>query len=431
MKKRGGVWACWLVVLAVAASLVLSGYRAATLPRGCTIDGEDVSGMTVAQARAHILRALQEDVKDSSLTIEARGREYVFRPPMLAVRTNLDAVLAKAQGEAGEYVLEKELVLLKMEDTLRGICDECYQKSRAASAIFTPNGGMPFRYEREIAGRYADGRQLKEDVLRALESGGGRVSVRVYTVRPRVTLERVREQTKRLSTFSTRYADGGSRAHNIALAAQKIDGTVLEAGETFSFNETVGARTKKNGFENAPIIQDGAFTPGIGGGVCQVSTTVYNAALLAGMQVSEYHPHSLAVGYVEPSFDAMVNGSECDLKFINRTGGKIYLTAKAKSGTLTIAVYGVSEGVSYERKSVVLERVAPPEPQVREGDTDCEIRAEKEGLRSEGYLIRRTAKGEEVLCLRRDRYAPVQGIVQKSSQNLSEGKAFQYLAFDC
>lgn len=96
--------------------------------------------------------------------------------------------------------------------------------------------------------------------------------------------------------------------HNIALAAEKINGCILADGEEFSFNGRVGARTESNGFLSAPIILEGDFVEGVGGGVCQASTTVYNAALLAGMEITEQHPHSLRVGYVEPSFDAMVSG---------------------------------------------------------------------------------------------------------------------------
>ena len=144
---------------------------------------------------------------------------------------------------------------------------------------------------------------------------------------------------------------------------------------------------KRQGFKSAPIIQDGKFVAGTGGGVCQVSTTVYNAALLSGMGIVEQHPHSLAVGYVEPSFDAMVSGTGCDLKFRNDTEGRVYILAKASGGNLCVRIYGQKTDVTYVRKSVVVETIAPPEPEIREGDSECVLRAEKQGLRSEGLSL--------------------------------------------
>ena len=108
-----------------------------------------------------------------------------------------------------------------------------------------------------------------------------------------------------LGTFTTWYNTGEvDRSHNLTLAARAINSTAIPPGEEFSFNRTVGERSYARGYRDALIINNGLFEPGLGGGICQVSSTIYNAALLAGMEITERHNHALAVAYVPLSRDA-------------------------------------------------------------------------------------------------------------------------------
>lgn len=225
-----------------------------------------------------------------------------------------------------------------------------------------------------------------------------------------------------LSSFSTRYSEEKeSRSRNIRLACQLIDGCRIDGGESFSFNERVGERTRERGFEEAPVILNGEFVSGVGGGVCQVSTTVYNGALLAGMGITEVHPHSLKVGYVPPSFDAMVS-SRCDLKFTNSARTPVVIAAKAEKGVLTVAFYGKGNGFTYRTESVTVAVVPPPEPKVLEAEEEGTPRAGKDGLRSEGYLISvRHGKEKKRERIRRDFYSPVQAVEKKCPESEKEG----------
>ena len=202
---------------------------------------------------------------------------------------------------------------------------------------------------------------------------------------------------------------------------EKLSGTIVGAGEEFSFNRTVGERTKKNGFSEAPIIFEGDFVSGVGGGVCQASTTVYNAALLAGMEIKEYHPHSLSVGYVEPSFDAMVSGKNADLRFINHTGAPVYMVCRVADGAITVSLYGKKSAYTYRRESAVTEVVSPPEPEYAEGD-NAKLRAAKDGLKSRGYLL--TYKNGVLVgkkLLRKDSYAPVRAVLPAKKEEEENG----------
>jgi len=118
-------------------------------------------------------------------------------------------------------------------------------------------------------------------------------------------------------------AEAKNRVNNIRITAQELSGTVIQPGEEFSFNGTVGKRTTEKGYLVAPIIVQGKKEKGVGGGVCQVSTTLYNAALEAGLTVTEHHEHTKDVSYVEDGQDAAVSYGSADLKILN-TGGRAF-----------------------------------------------------------------------------------------------------------
>lgn len=416
MVKRTGGKIAWMTAFVACVFFIASGFTAAHMPRRCRIEGEDVSGKTLVEAAEIVNEHLQRDLEERSLVVLVGNREYEYRAPALYYETNLQEVLTAAmrRGRGKSFFLKKQLCLAEEEKVLRGICADFYRRSENAHVFFRPDAEQPLAFTAEKIGRYIDGVRLQTEVRNVLSEGGGVVTVPVHTQRPDVTLSSLKANAVRLSSFTTCFNLGTvNRAHNIALASKKLC-CVIEADEIFSFNAKAGARTRENGYREAPVIQGGAFVTGVGGGVCQVSTTVYNAALLAGMQVLEYHPHSLAVGYVEPSFDAMVNGTGCDLRFKNTTGKRVYLVCRVKGNALTVQLYGKSGGITYTRESVVVQTILPPDPEVREGTEDREIRAPKNGLKSEGYLVVREAgKAERRIRMRRDTYAPIQGIFER------------------
>jgi hypothetical protein len=227
------------------------------------------------------------------------------------------------------------------------------------------------------------------------------------------------------STFSTDYiASSPERKNNIYLASKALDNTLVAPFEEFSFNLTVGERTKERGYQNAKIILNGEFVDGVGGGVCQVSTTLYNAVLLAGLKIIEYHPHSLSVGYVLPSFDAMVNSSTADLKFLNDTPNPVIINSVADGNKLTITITGEKSQFRYLRKSLIVGEILPPEDKIILDEIDqfpdlyedqtVRIKNPKNGLISQGYLLKvKDGKIYSSIKIRSDKYAPVQGVLVK------------------
>lgn len=222
-----------------------------------------------------------------------------------------------------------------------------------------------------------------------------------------------------ISKFSTSIKNSSKeRTHNISLACQKINGTVIDVKSVFSFNKVVGERTEKAGYKRAKIIENGAFTEGIGGGVCQVSTTLYNAMLLAGISVLECHPHSLKVSYVLPSLDAMVSYPYADLKFYNQTKLPIYVEMQICEYEIIAKIYGEKTFFNFKTESVVINKISPPPPEIIEEEIYAGQESEEFiiypifGTESESYLIKYLdGKVIEKQRIRKDKYKGVKGVI--------------------
>ncbi len=163
-----------------------------------------------------------------------------------------------------------------------------------------------------------------------------------------------------LSSFSTQYNPREiNRSHNLELAAMTLDNTILAPGEVFSFNRTVGPRTVARGYREALIIIGGRFQPGLGGGICQVSSTLYNAALLAGLSMAERHNHSLAIPYLPPGRDATIAYGSQDLRFKNHMEHPLYIKTFISPGRLTFNFYGHRKYQQHIELSQVTDQVLP------------------------------------------------------------------------
>ena len=229
------------------------------------------------------------------------------------------------------------------------------------------------------------------------------------------------------SCFETDFSKSSTeRKNNIMVALNKFDGLVLNQGESFCFNSVTGERSEKNGYKRAKIISNGTFVDGYGGGVCQVSTTLYNACLLAGLEILEVHSHSLPVSYIEPSFDAMVNSGSSDLVVRNNTNGKIIITTSSKNDRCKVKIFGKKNLYKIIRKSEKYKTISA-EKDVIETDylkyklDNLEVGEEKrlsypkDGFYSRGYLSYYDEKGVlvETKKIRENKYNSTKGIVVK------------------
>ena len=181
----------------------------------------------------------------------------------------------------------------------------------------------------------------EEKLLEMLErENRGYIELPMKELLPKVRGEDL-EGMELLSEFSTPLAGSSlARRANIKKAVSEIDGTLLKPGESFSFNKTVGPRVSERGYKIAPVMVRGELVPGVGGGVCQVSTTLYNAVLLAGLKVVRREHHARPVKYVSPGRDATVVYGYIDLIFKNEKDAPIYIQGEVKGGRMIFRIFG-------------------------------------------------------------------------------------------
>lgn len=403
----------FFVVLTLAASALIfyPGFFFG-LPKGTFLDDIDVSGMPRAAAVAAARGKRESELKEKQLIVDGGQRRYVFRYPEFAAVDNAEEVV-RGIKKRGEYFTEANVYLNGLDEVVNAICSAVEKPLTEPYAEFCGEG-EPFAYFAGNDGIICDRAALARDIKKSLNGGFEEVELRTSMQRREKTLDEVKKCTRLIGSFTTYFdEENDARVSNIRLAASKINGSVVGAGETFSFNGAVGQRTRENGYLPAKIISGGRFVDGIGGGVCQVSTTLYNAAVLSGLQIQKFNPHSLAVSYVDPSRDAMVSGMYCDLTFKNTRLTPVYMRVNVFKGGITCRIYGYDDGVKRSFVSRVVGTIEQPQDVIVFGEEEKVLSHGREGTISEGYLVEERDGIITEKLVRTDRYSPVAGIIQR------------------
>ena len=218
------------------------------------------------------------------------------------------------------------------------IHSEIYQEPK--DAYYTKE---PFTVYPEVEGIDFDVEKAKEIIAAEVKD---EYVIDLIITKPKVTLEDIGTEAfpDRLSTFSTRYnAADKDRTTNLVLACKKLNGKVIMPGETLSYNETLGPRTYAAGYRNGKIYENGQVVDGLGGGICQISSTLYNAALMSDMEIVERRNHQFVTSYVDEGRDATVVYGLTDFKFKNTRKYPIRIVASASGGVATISIFGIKE----------------------------------------------------------------------------------------
>jgi Uncharacterized vancomycin resistance protein len=183
---------------------------------------------------------------------------------------------------------------------------------------------------------------------------------------PQITAQQLEDQkiSGLLASYTTHFDPSQTaRSDNVRIAAKALDRAVIKPGDILSFNKIVGERTVQGGYKDAYIIVNGQFVPGLAGGICQVSSTLYNTGLLANLQVTQRSNHDLAISYVPLGQDATVAYPDLDLKFNNNTGGYLLIRTSTTSNSLTIDLYGKAKPGQEVIITNKTESEIPPEEQ--------------------------------------------------------------------
>ncbi|WP_164545401.1 VanW family protein [Paenibacillus albus] len=235
-------------------------------------------------------------------------------------------------------------------------------------------------------------------------AGGGAASMKPMTwplklkvVHPNVTLDRLKEEgvDRLLVSFTTEFATSGAgRAYNVTMTARTLNDWDLAPGEVFDYSTVIKQTNKQYGYRQAPVILNGEFVPGIGGGICQVSSTLYNAALLVGLDMVERRNHSLPVSYLPLGRDATFADDAINFRFKNTTGKHLLIRTSVEGRKLTVKLFGtLPKGVSYSLESATIGTVVPPMKEIAKvglsrGDRQLLVEG-KSGYVVETYRIKK------------------------------------------
>lgn len=323
-----------------------------------------------------------------------------------------------SRKEAINYVFPEVLRLLN-------VYKQKYEKQPTPDKVVVEKNACNIHIEKGINGRFVCEDSFYQDVYDSLKYGK---VLNISIILKDFSGEQISPKNcSEKSSFTTNFeTSSAERKNNIKVALAKFDGIILENGETLSFNTVTGSRNAEAGYLPAKIISGGTFVEGFGGGVCQVSTTLYNACLLAGLEILEVHNHSLPVSYIEPSFDAMVNTGSSDLVIKNNTGERLIITTSSKNDKCKVKIFGKPNEFKITRFSektkiipATIEECITDESKVNEfnlkAGEEKRISYAKDGFSSNGYLNYYDKNGNIVKTkkIRSNTYNPTKGVVVK------------------
>lgn len=364
---------------------------------GVYVDGIDLGGMTREEAESAVtaqanqqrdswkVRLMLEGLlvqeitnADLNMTVDVQeALDLAWKPgheeeSVEARKATMDALLeAPYEGYSATPSGDNSAI----DNILLNISSKAYISAVDAQIVFdSSNFTNPLTIIPETYGRYMDITETKQQVYQMVSSlESGEITLQMQAIEPKVTKDMLESQIQLRATAYTPISTTSTteRTKNIEVASERINGTILQPGETFSFNGIVGNRTKENGFYEAIEYAYGAERMGYGGGVCQVSTTMYLASVKANLQIVKREPHSDAVGYTAYGKDATVNmdGRKIDFQFKNDTEHPIYIVTKVGNDrkydkthkVCVVSIYGESlgQGVTYDIVTETIEVLQP------------------------------------------------------------------------
>ncbi|MCC0643467.1 MULTISPECIES: VanW family protein [unclassified Clostridioides] len=360
-KEKKRTFIIVLAVLAVAIGVSTYFFNNKFLYNGkiaknVYIEDINVSDMTKEEA----LKAITDKYTPEDLNLTYDGKDYKISPNDIDLKYNTEEVVKNAyeSTKKGSYFqnLKKYIdirinkLALKIESgydeaklsaQVSSVADSINVKMKNAS-ISVGSGGL--NYTESVVGREFDLASNKESIYNMIKNKEYKsLELKVNLQKPDITTEQVKSVNSVIGQYSTTYSQSVSgRAYNVALSARKTSDVLLMPGEEFSYNKLTGPSNKANGYKDAPVIVYGKLEQSAGGGVCQTSSTVYNAALLSGMEITQVTNHSSASTYVPRGRDATVSDGGLNLKFKNPYNHPVYIKNYAGGGSVSSIVYGNS-----------------------------------------------------------------------------------------
>jgi vancomycin resistance protein YoaR len=409
---------------------------------GVYIENINVSGMTKDKAADIIKHNYSSDILDNKINVETPDKTYTIEYSKLDTKYNIDEVVNQALSYGKNLSMFSKYKLIKKSQPKELKLSFSYNKDKliaflnsieketnkdAVNATLKMAGGR-FSVTPDKTGAKLEKDKLQQEISDAVTAGSkSDINEKaVYdTVTAAVTADKLSTVDTRIAGFNTEFASRSSaeRANNINLATKAINGTVLMPGDVFSFNNIVGKRTAEKGYQSAPVIIDNKVDYDFGGGICQVSSTLYNAILRTTMKSTERVHHTIPSSYVNIGEDATVDFGNIDYKFKNTLSYPIYLEGYTSGGNVYFNLYSSSSilGKTYDISNEVYATVQAgtkyiDDPTMLAGQTEV-VQKPYTGYKVKVY--KKTMQNGAVVTqelVSDDYYRPVDGVIKRGTK---------------
>ena len=378
---------------------------------GVSVDGVELGGMTREEASALFADRQRETASAFSLVVASGEKRWRITSNEVPMTFDAEAVLARAyavgregtlaerwqqieqartQGVAFEtgYVYERSAVS-ELADI---IADSLDVEAKDATLDAFDVNNRTFTFTKESSGWRVDRERLEQDILGALdeENYSAVIIPQGESVEPQVTLSQLEGRFGRISSFTTATTKDNDRNTNIAISAAALNGRVVLPGETLSFNGCTGQRTGEKGYREAGAIAGGVLVDDTGGGVCQTSSTLFNAVVRADLEIVKRYAHSWPSSYVNKGEDATVNWPSLDFVFKNNGVFPVFVVAWYADQEVTVEIYGclLEDGMTIDLESTVTQTIKPSDEVIYTLDESLPKGTRKAGRKKRtGYVV--------------------------------------------
>lgn len=426
------------------------------IENGTMINGVNVGGMDYYDAEKLIYDVFKEKSENFSLTLKYKDKTWTFDKDDFKVNSEIHTIIEEAQ-KRNEIVesYEKQTETLKdlqndgasvnvafnyifvgLDEKIDEIIKEIEIEPVNSEIKFNAQNSNPFEVTEHKNGLRVNKEQLYFDINEQFnKTNNVEVEIKTFEQVADVTKQENLENTTQISTFVTYVSDStGGRKSNVKKALDCFNGFVVDPNETVSFNKVTGPHTLDNGYKIATIIYNGRYVDGVGGGICQASTTLYNALLLADAEILEVHKHTLPVKYVPLAMDAMVSDYVADLKFKNVSDEPLYIQTVCDSESVRVNIYGKKLDKEIKTRSETLETIKHTGDKIVP-DTNKEY-SDKVLFKGEQYRLTYPRNGYEAKAyveyyvdgkkveekeIRHEIYKPQNGIVVEGVEDVPAG----------
>lgn len=392
---------------------------------GVSVDGVSLGGMTCEEAQAQFAGREQQAADAFSLVVASGDKRWRITSEEIEVFSDAQTVLRRAYAVGRTGTLEErytQIMRVKEEgaafetgfgydrSAVRALVDiigdSLDREAKNASLDAFDVINKTFTFTAEESGTLMDRDRLEADILAALDAHayGQQIEPVVSEVKPTLTLDMLQGRFGLIASFTTKTTKDQDRNTNIALSADALNGRVVLPGETLSFNECTGKRTGEKGYREAGAIAGGVLVDDTGGGVCQTSSTLFNAVVRADLEIVKRTAHSWPSSYVEKGEDATVNWPSLDFVFRNNKEFPVFLVAWYADQTVTIEVHGLmlENGMTVDLESTTVKTVKPSDEilytldeSLPEGTRQAG-RSKRTGYVVDTYKVYKDSEGNEI-----------------------------------